>query len=255
MAPSAPTAVRPQLTVEIWSDVICPWCYIGKRRFEGAIEQVRDEIDVNVVYRPYQLDPTASSTNPMPAVEAYARKFGGYEQAERIIDKITGVAAGDGIEFHMERAVRANTLDAHRLLWLATATGHQVALKQRLLEAYFTDGLNVGDHGVLADCAADVGMVREGVLAFLDSDDGVLEVRHELELAKELGITAVPTFVFNGSWGVPGAQDADTFAIVLRRLAAKQVAAAADAAAEAAAIAPATPAGSVGECADGSCDV
>jgi len=255
MAPSAPTVVRPQLTVEIWSDVICPWCYIGKRRFEGAIEQVRGEIDVSVVYRPYQLDPTASSTDPMPAVEAYARKFGGYEQAEQIIDKITGVAAEDGIDFHMERAVRANTFDAHRLLWLATATGLQVALKQRLLEAYFTDGLNVGDRGVLAGCAADVGMVREGVLAFLDSDDGVLEVRQDLELAKELGITAVPTFVFNGSWGVPGAQDADTFAIVLRRLAAKQVAAAAEAAAEAGAPAPAPAAGSVGECADGSCDV
>ena len=122
----------------------------------------------------------------------------------------------------MDRAVRANTLDAHRLLWLAAGTGHQVALKQRLLEAYFTDGLNVGTHEVLADCAADVGMERDAVLAFLASNDGVVEVKHELEEAYDLGITAVPTFVFNGSWAVPGAQDADSFATVLRRLAAKQ---------------------------------
>jgi predicted DsbA family dithiol-disulfide isomerase len=253
MATTALTDVTPlpQLTVEIWSDVVCPWCYIGKRRFEDAIELVRGEVDVDIVFRPYQLDPTASASKPMPASEAYARKFGGPEQAEQIIRKITDVAAEDGIEFHMDRAVRANTLDAHRLLWLAAGTGRQVALKQRLLEAYFTDGLNVGDHEVLADCAADVGMDRDRVVAFLEGDDGVLEVREELDLARDLGITAVPTFVFNGSWGVPGAQDAETFAIVLRRLAARQVAArTADTGADAA-----EDAGSAGGCADGSCDV
>jgi predicted DsbA family dithiol-disulfide isomerase len=257
MASPAATTVLPQLTVEIWSDVVCPWCYIGKRRFEDAIELVRDEVDVQIVFRPYQLDPTASTSTPMLASEAYARKFGGPDQAEQIIRKITEVAAEDGIEFHMERALRANTLDAHRLLLLATGSGHQVALKQRLLEAYFTDGLNVADHAVLADCAADVGMDRDSALDFLDSDDGELEVRQELELARELGITAVPTFVFNGSWGVPGAQDAETFAIVLRRLAARQLAALADADAAVAPAAVDSPsdAGSAGGCADGSCDV
>jgi len=215
----------PTVDVEIWSDVICPWCYIGKRRFDLAIEEVAGEVDVRVSYKPFQLDPTASASNPIPAAEGYARKFGGPEQAAAIIDKVTSVAAEDGIEFRMDRALRANTFDAHRLLWLAGATGHQAALKQRLLEAYFTDGLNVGDHEVLADCAADVGMERDGVLAFLSSDDGVLQTRTELDEARELGITAVPTFVFGGTWAVPGAQDADTFAIVLRRLAAKQAAA------------------------------
>ena len=146
----------------------------------------------------------------------------------------------------MDRALRANTLDAHRLLWLAGATGHQEALKQRLLEAYFTDGLDVADHLVLADCAADVGMERDGVLAFLASDDGVLEVRQELEEARDLGITAVPTYVFGGTWAVPGAQDADTFAIVLRRLGAKRAAAEAEAAA--------TAAGGAA-CADDACEV
>jgi predicted DsbA family dithiol-disulfide isomerase len=133
----------------------------------------------------------------------------------------------------MDRALRANTFDAHRLLWLATATGHQEALKQRLLEAYFTDGLNVADHEVLADCAADVGLERDGVIGFLASDDGVVETRAELDEARELGITAVPTYVFGGTWAVPGAQDSDTFAVVLRRLGAKRAAADAAVAAEA----------------------
>ena len=243
------TAALPSLTVEIWSDVVCPWCYIGKHRFEDAIALVKDEIDVQIVFRPFQLDPTASPSHPTPVAEAYARKFGGPEQAEKIIGNVTRLAAEDGIEFRMDRAVRANTMDAHRVLWLAADTGHQVALKQRLLEAYFTDGLNVGDHEVLADCAADVGMERDAVLTFLASDDGVVEVKHELEEAGELGITAVPTFVFNGSWAVPGAQDADTFATVLRRLAAKQVASLSNPdAAEPDAAEPAV-------CADGSCDV
>ncbi|MFT3854367.1 MAG: DsbA family protein [Ilumatobacteraceae bacterium] len=131
----------------------------------------------------------------------------------------------------MDRALRANTFDAHRLLWLATATGRQEALKQRLLEAYFTDGLNVADHEVLADCAADAGLAHHGVLAFLASDDGVAETRAELDEARQLGITAVPTYVFGGTWAVPGAQDSDTFALVLRRLGAKRAAADATAAA------------------------
>jgi predicted DsbA family dithiol-disulfide isomerase len=250
------TAALPTLTVEIWSDIVCPWCYIGKRRFEAAIDQVRGEVDVHVIYRPFQLDPSSSPVAPTPVADAYAKKFGGEERAAQIIRHLTDTAAEDGLEFRMDRALRANTIDAHRLLWLAAqddlvaAAGTpllQPELKERLLQAYFIDGLNVGDQLVLADCAADVGMDRDRVVAFLGSDDGVLEVRGELEEAGELGITAVPTFVFNGSWAVPGAQDADTFAQVLRRLGAKQSEAAAEAAAAA------VPAGEA--CTDDACDV
>ncbi|MEO5724117.1 MAG: DsbA family oxidoreductase [Ilumatobacteraceae bacterium] len=219
-----PTAVLPSLTVEIWSDVVCPWCFIGKRRFEKAVEQVRNEVDVHVVFRPFQLDPT-SSGEPTPVVEAYARKFGGPQQAAKIIDNLTSTAASEGIEFHMDRALRANTFAAHRLLWLAESTGHQVALKERLLEAYFVDGLNIADLDVLADCGADVGLDRDRILAFLNSAEGNAEVGAELDHGREMGVTAVPTFVFNGTWQVPGAQEPDTFAQVLRKLAAKQVAA------------------------------
>ena len=210
--------MRPRVEVEIWSDVVCPWCYIGKRRFEKAVAELADEIDVDIVFRPYQLDPTASPGKAGPVIETYAKKFGGYERAQAIIDHVTEVAAESGIQFRMDRALRANTLLAHRLLWLAQATGQQLALKERLLQAYFIDGLDVGDPHVLADCAADVGLDHDRVLGFLDSDDGLAEVRAELQAAAELEITAVPTFVFDGKWMVPGAQDPTTFVQVLRRV-------------------------------------
>lgn len=217
----------PTIRVEIWSDVVCPWCYIGKRRFESALERLDGEIDVDVAYRPYQLDPTASPGASMPVAEAYARKFGGPEQATAIIDRVTQEAAGEGIGFRMDRALRANTLLAHRLLWLAELPGSpvdQAALKERLLRAYFVDGLDIGDPEVLADCASEIGFPRQDVVDFLESDGGSAEVATLLEQAADSGISAVPTYVVNGQWAIPGAQDADTFVTVIRRLHEKMVA-------------------------------
>ena len=212
------------MKVEIWSDVVCPWCYIGKRRFETALEHVaarRDASAIEVVYRPYQLDPTARAGQSQPVVEAYAKKFGGVERAEEIINRVTSVAAADGIEFRMDRALRANTLLAHRLLWFAETTVGptlQIALKQRLLEAYFTDGLDIGSIDVLADCASDVGIDRETALAFLAGEAGHGEVMEALATAAANGITAVPTFVFNGEWALPGAQDVELFERVIDKM-------------------------------------
>jgi len=223
----------PVIQVEIWSDVVCPWCYIGKRRFERAVTELDGEIDLDVVYRPYQLDPTASPGKSQPVFEAYARKFGGPEQAAAIIDRVTATAAQDGLGFRMDRALRANTLLAHRLLWLAEQQGSpvpQATLKERLLQAYFIDGLDIGDPDVLADCAAEIGFERPAVIEFLDSDRGRGEVAAFLEQAAENGIGAVPTFVINGRWAIPGAQDTETFVNVLRRLNEKVVADAAAAA-------------------------
>jgi len=216
--------VRPHVEVEIWSDVVCPWCYIGKRRFELAVAEVADEIDVDIVFHPYQLDPTASPGTSQPVIEAYAKKFGGPERAQEIIDHVTAVAAESGLHFRMDRALRANTLLAHRLIWLAKATGHQIAMKERLLQAYFIDGADIGDPDVLARCAGEVGLDPARVSAFLDSDEGLAEVRGELQTAAQLEVTAVPTFVFDGKWMVPGAQDPETFTQVLRRVVAKRTA-------------------------------
>ena len=216
--------MRPHVEVEIWSDVVCPWCYIGKRRFETAVAELAEEIDVHVVFKPFQLDPTASPGKAGPVLDAYAKKFGGLERAQQIIDHVTAVAADSGLQFRMDRALRANTLLAHRVLWLAQATDNQVALKERLLQAYFIDGLDIGDPEVLAGCAGEVGIDHGRVLAFLDSDEGIAEVGDELRSAAEMEITAVPTFVFDGKWMVPGAQEPETFAQVLRRVVAKRTA-------------------------------
>ena len=207
------------MRVEIWSDVVCPWCYIGKRRFEQALENFDGRDGVEVVFRPFQLDPTAPPGVATPVADVYARKFGGPERAAQIIGHVTDVAAASGIEFHLDRAVRANTLLAHRLLWFAEPRGVQIALKEELLRAYFTDGRNVGDPDVLVELAERVGLDRDEVEEFLASDAGTGEVRAELAVAAENDITAVPTFVFGGRWSVPGAQDVEVFERVLQRVA------------------------------------
>jgi len=228
------TATTPTVTVEIWSDVVCPWCYIGKRRFAAGLDETRRtlaesgvEVDFDISYHPYQLDPTAAPGSAEPVVDAYAKKFGGPERAAAIISNVSTTAAAVGLVFNMDRALRANTLLAHRLIWLAGEPGSAVpqdSMKERLLQAYFTDGLNIGDPDVLADCAAEVGFDRDEIVAFLSSDRGTEEVAAELALAHENGITAVPTYVINGQWAIPGAQEPETFAQVLRKMAAQAVA-------------------------------
>lgn len=232
MGTNTPAGTAPvRLEVEIWSDVVCPWCYIGKRRFERALDQLTGEIDVGVVYRPYQLDPTASPGTSTPVVQAYAKKFGSEERARQIIGQVTEVAAGEGLAFRMDIALRANTLLAHRLLWASETgalDGDQVALKERLLHAYFVDGLDIGDPDVLASCAAEVGIDAVHVTTFLEGDGGTAEVQAFLHHATEHDITAVPTYIISdpnrkANWIVPGAQDTETFVQVLRKLAAKIV--------------------------------
>jgi predicted DsbA family dithiol-disulfide isomerase len=217
----------PTISIDVYSDVVCPWCYIGKRRFEAGLALAEAEdlgVEFEVSYRPFQLDPTAAPGVAGPVIEAYARKFGGMEQAEQILARVTSAAADEGLEFNMDRALRANTLLAHRLLWLADQPDSPVdqeILKERLLKAYFTDGVHIGDPDALAECAADVGFDRAEIEQFLESDRGVSEVEAELEEALSNGITAVPTYVLNGLWAIPGAQDPETFAQVLRKMAAK----------------------------------
>lgn len=211
------------MRVEIWSDVVCPWCYIGKRRFERALQVLRDNgvtEPIEVVYKSFQLDPTAPTGQATPAVDAYAKKFGGPEIAEQIISKVTNVAAGDGIEFRMDRAVRANTVLAHRALhWALSQAGAdaQADLKERLLKAYFTDGLNVGDPDVVATCASECGLEGSVLRAWLDTDEGKAEVVADLHGAMDREISSVPSFVINDRFLVPGAQEVDTFVMVLQK--------------------------------------
>jgi predicted DsbA family dithiol-disulfide isomerase len=212
------------MRIEIFSDVICPWCFIGKRRFETAISRLRDRgVDVQVDYsfRPFQLDPTAPTDSPTPAKDAYAKKFGGPERATEILEHVTSVAAQDNITFNMDIAVRANTFLAHRLLSYALkqhGAAVQIPLKERIMDAYFTDGKNISDIDVLADCAESAGIDRNEAHTFLSGDELVDEVRYEIAEAAEYGVTAVPTFIINGQWSVPGAQDVEMFERIIERI-------------------------------------
>ena len=210
------------LRVEIWSDVICPWCYIGKTRFDRAIERLGDEVTLDVVYRAYQLDPSARPGVTEPVSEAYARKFGGPDQAEQVISRVTSAAREDGIDMRLDRALRANTVLAHRLVWWASTPEcpvDQPAVQDRLMRAYFTEGDDIGDPRRLAELLAELGVDPPSTIDFLNGEGGIAEVAQEIERAGEHGISAVPTFVVDGRWAIPGAQDVETFERVLRRLA------------------------------------
>ena len=222
------------MQIEIWSDVVCPWCFIGKRRFETALENVTTGPDaiaqpIEIVYRAYQLDPTAPVNSSAPVREVYAKKFGGAERADKIIAQLTETAAQDGIEFRMDIGQRSNTILAHRLMWW-TGVNHnyevQSRLKENLLNAYFTLGVNVGDSEELISIGvstiphdSDDLEFAEYLRAFFASDAGKGEVAEELATAISHGITGVPTYVINGQWSIPGAQDSETFERVLRRTA------------------------------------
>jgi predicted DsbA family dithiol-disulfide isomerase len=176
---------------------------------------------VDYTFRPFQLDPTAPNDSPTPAKDAYAKKFGGPERATEILDHVTSVAAQDNITFNMDIALRANTFLAHRLLSYALlkhGAAVQVLLKERIMDAYFTDGKNIGDIDVLADCAESAGINHDEAHTFLNSDELVDEVRSEIAEAAEYGVTAVPTFIINGQWSVPGAQDVEMFERIIERM-------------------------------------
>lgn len=216
------------MLIEVWSDVVCPWCYIGKRRFEKAVARLRDkgvDAPIEVVFRAFQLDPTAPVGVPVPVKEGYARKFGGTDRAEQILAHVTRVAAEEGIDFNMDIALRANTILAHRALhWVLSTHGPtaQDTFKERLLAAYFTRGLDVGDLDVIAACATESGFDGETLRAWLLDGHGMDAVLADLEGAAAREITAVPSFVIDDRFLVPGAQDVDVFVQVLERVIAQK---------------------------------
>jgi predicted DsbA family dithiol-disulfide isomerase len=209
------------MQIEIWSDVVCPWCYIGKRRLERALAGFEHADEVEVVWRSFQLDPTA----PRHATESIAAhlgsKYGGGEAAGRqMIDRVSEVAAGEGLAFSYHDAQRASTFDAHRLLHLALAAGGprlQGALKERLLAGYFVEGHNPADHAALTRLAAEVGMPEDRVAAVLGSDEYAEEVRADVAQASAFGAGGVPFFVVDRKYAVSGAQPAEVFSQLLAR--------------------------------------
>ncbi|HEY0814019.1 MAG TPA: DsbA family oxidoreductase [Pseudonocardia sp.] len=207
------------MQVEIFSDVVCPWCYIGKRRFEAALERFAHPDDVTVTYRSFQLDPDAPARSAESIEQHLATKYGRtLEQARQMNQQVTDLAAGVGLQFRLDKAQRANTFDAHRLLHLATGHGRQAVLAERLLDAYFTQGAVVSDHTELTELAVAAGLDRAEVAAMLAGDDYAEQVRADFALAGRFGVTGVPFFVFDRTYGVSGAQETAVFSDVLDRV-------------------------------------
>jgi len=193
--------------VEIWSDVVCPWCYIGKRRFEAALALFDHDTEVEVRWRSFELDPAAPPEREGAYVERLAKKYRvPVAEAQAMIDHMTASASDEGLGFRFELARPGNTFDAHRLLHLAQRGGLQDAMKERLLAATFTEGQPIGDHETLVTLAVDVGLDADAVRRMLASDEVAAEVRADEERAVDLGITAVPFFVFDKRFGLSGAQ-------------------------------------------------
>ena len=217
------------MRIDIWSDVVCPWCWIGKHRFRRALELMGDKApQVEVHWHPFLLDPEADAT-PVPLRQAYAAKFGGAERAGQMLAQTQDTARAEGLPMDFERGqVRVTTLPAHRLLWLAGREGVQDAVGEALFRAHFAEGSNLADPQVLAEAAAAGGIPAGRVQAMLASDEGLAEVRAGLGQAQALGIQSVPTFVIDGRYAVQGAQPPEVFAQVLEKVAAKQAPAAGD---------------------------
>ena len=209
------------MRIDIWSDVVCPWCYIGKRRLEKALAGFEHAGDVEIVWHSYQLDPGAPREATESVPEMLGRKYGGGPEAgRRMVDRTEAVAAEEGLIFRLHQAQRANTVDAHRLLHLALETGGpelQGRLKERLLAAYFTETANVADHDVLREAAAGVGLDPVVVDDVLASHRYAADVQSDIDRAHSYGANGVPFFVVDEKYGVSGAQPVEVFDQVLRR--------------------------------------
>jgi predicted DsbA family dithiol-disulfide isomerase len=201
----------PALTIDVYSDVVCPWCYIGKRRLEQALDTVKEGNSARVIWRPFQLNPTMPKAGMDRRVYLEA-KFGGPGELKAIQDRVAAVGAKTGIDFAFDRIQRTpNTFDAHRVIWFAQQQAHQDEVVEELFHGYFTEGCNIGETDVLISLAARAGLDRDNVSRLLESEDGIDAVKQEEARGHQLGIRGVPYFLFNGNRPVSGAQPVETF--------------------------------------------
>ncbi len=200
------------MDIEIWSDVVCPWCYIGKRRFEKALAQFPHRDAVTIRWRSFELDPSAPQQYAGTLNEMLAEKYETTaQQAARMNERVSGLAADEGLEYHLDQARPGNTFNAHRLLHFAAAHGAQEATTERLMRAYFTEGEAIGDTETLARLAAAAGLDADEARATLASEAYADEVRADEERAAMLGIHGVPFVAIDARYGVSGAQPTEVF--------------------------------------------
>jgi predicted DsbA family dithiol-disulfide isomerase len=204
--------------IDVVSDVVCPWCFIGKRRLEKAIA-LNPDVPVEVHWRPYFLNDWIPREG-ISREEYLTTKFGSAERYKGIAQRVAAAASAEGLNYAIDKIGRQpNTLDAHRLIRWADGIGRAAAMKQKLMDLYFTEGADLSDHAVLAQAAADIGLDAQEVRAALDSDKDVADIEREALSAKEAGIEGVPCFILGGKFAVSGAQAPEYLAEAISRVA------------------------------------
>ena len=207
------------MKVEIWSDVMCPFCYIGKRKFEAALKQFDHREEVAIEWKSFQLDPSIITDASKTIHEFLAERKGfSLEQAKQMNERVTKLAEKVGLEYRFDKAVVANSFDAHRFSHLAKQFKLQDEAEEALFKAYFTDGKNTADADTLCQIGENIGIDKEKVKAMLDSEQYTQEVNEDIEVARMIGVTGVPFFVFDRKYAISGAQESETFLELMNKV-------------------------------------
>ena len=206
------------MKVEIWSDVMCPWCYIGKRKFEKALEQFPQKDRIEVEWKSFQLNPDMK-TDPTKSIVEYLADAKGFtvDHATQMLDHVTNIAAEVGLEYHMDKTVLANSFDSHRFIQFAKKNKKGDAAEEQLFHAYFTEGKNTADHDTLVDLGVKIGLNADEVKNVLDSNQFAEDVRKDVYEAQQVGARGVPFFVLDRKYAVSGAQQTETFLGALQK--------------------------------------
>lgn len=206
------------MKIEIWSDVMCPFCYIGKRRFEAALQQFAHKDEVEIEWKSFQLNPNLVTDTTINSAQYLADKKGiTIDHAHQLHHHVTQMAAEEGLTYNLDNAVVANSFDAHRFAHLAKQQGLGIEAEEALFKAYFTEGKNIADHNILVQLGERIGLNADQVIAALATDQFAGEVNFDIAEAQQLGINAVPFFVLDRKYGVSGAQALPVFLQTLEK--------------------------------------
>ena len=200
------------MKVEIWSDVMCPFCYIGKRKFEKALSQFENKNEIEIEWKSFQLDPTMEN-QPNKTINEYLaeRKGMSIERAKQLNEQVSQMAAAEGLEYHLAKAVVANSFDAHQFVQFAKAKAKGDEAEEALLKAYFTDSKNISSHDLLVELTTEIGLDKEELKRALQQNEFADKVKQDIYEASQIGVTGVPFFVFNNKYAISGAQPSETF--------------------------------------------
>jgi len=209
---------KPVIKVDIVSDVVCPWCFIGKRRIEKAMTALNHEFDFEVSYLPFELNPQTPKEG-FNQKEYLAKKFGSEEKYDQITSHVTSVAAGEGLQFNFDKQlISPNTKDAHRVIWFAKKEGKQFEAKEAFMKAYFEQGVDLTKKENIVAVASSVGLDAARVISLLDSQEGLQEVNELEQLNYQRGVSGVPFYIINNQYGISGAQPSDVFIQALKQI-------------------------------------